>query len=110
MGGTARRGQVLAASADGITESRGEGYPDRLCGWVERVSRSHRDDVSQSRSAALHCAHGESCSEVCAVATKESGGGRSAPGVSGSHCGGRGTTSVGVGAEMEGLSQCGPGV
>ena len=37
-----RRRQVLAGSADGDQEPRGQGDPDRMCGRVERVSQSLR--------------------------------------------------------------------
>ena len=41
-----RRRQVLVGSADGVEEPRGEGDPDRLRGWAERVSASDRERLS----------------------------------------------------------------
>ena len=40
------RSKVLAAGAHRVTEPRGEGYFDRLRGWVEGISGSHRSGVS----------------------------------------------------------------
>ena len=84
-----RRSEVLAAGADGVAEPWGEGHSHRLRGWAERISGSHRGDLSPDRSAALHRASGAGFAELCALENAQAGGRRSAVDLSGGH-GGRG--------------------
>ena len=110
VGGSERRSQVLAASADGTAEPRSEGPPDRLRGWAERISGSHRSGVSADRGTAVHRASGAGFPKLCALENAQAGGRRSAVDLPCSHGGRSRATSGGTRGEVESLSQRQPGV
>src|SRR5205085_1241442 len=101
MGGTDGRSQVLAASSDRVTESRGEGHFHRLRGRAERISGSHRSGVSADRSTAVHRASGAGFAKLRALETAQGCSRGSAFDLSRRHGRRGGTASGGTGDEVE---------
>src|SRR5712692_2874177 len=110
MGGADRRGEVLAAGADGAAEPGGEGHLHRLRGWAEGISGSHRSGVSAHRGTALHRAPGAGLAELRALEAAQAGGDGPAVDLPRSHSGRGRAASPGTGRQMESLSQREPGV
>src|SRR6516165_9547474 len=105
MGGAERRREVLAAGADGVTESRGQRYFHRLRRRAERISRSHRSRIPADRGATLHRASGAGFAKLCALEITQGRGCGFAFDLSCRHGGRSGTASGGAGSEVESLSQ-----